>query len=229
MKNIFKILVLSLSLLLITGTVGDATELVPPNVELEGNANGIVYIPGDEPFLEFNGMIPGDKIKRRLVLSNKFTDSYEIFIRAERISEKEEYDLLEKLKMKIDYDNSTLHEGDATGQQSIATNVSLGKINPGESKELVAEVELDGKSTGNEYKNKSGEVKWIFTAVRTPDEDENTGGNTSNNNQSNNNSSNIDSSSKPPKTGDNGILGYLIVIASCFIVFKVINRKGRKA
>lgn len=227
MKNIFKILILSLSLLLITGTVGDAAELAPPNVELEGNANGIVYIPGDEPFLEFKGMVPGDKIKRRLVLSNKFTDSYEIFIRAERISEKEEYDLLEKLKMKIEYNNSTLHEGDATGEASIKENVSLGKINPGESKELVAEVELDGQSTGNEYKNKSGEVKWIFTAVRT--QDENTGENTSNNNQSNNNSSNIDSSSKPPKTGDNGILGYLIVIISCFIVFKVVNRKGRKA
>lgn len=225
MKNIFKILVLSLSLLLTTGTVGDAAELAPPNVELEGNAEGIVYIPGNEPFLEFKGMVPGDKIKRRLVLSNKFTDSYEIFIRAERISEKEEYDLLEKLKMKIEYDNSTLHEGDATGQQSIATNVSLGKINPGENKELVAEVELDGPSTGNEYKNKSGEVKWIFTAVRTPSEDESSGGD----DQSNNNSIGTNSSSKPPKTGDNGVLGYLIAIASCFIIFKVINRKGRKA
>lgn len=229
MKNIFKILIVSLSLLLITGTVGDAAELAPPNVELEGNADGIVYIPGDEPFLEFKGMVPGDRIKRRLVLSNKFTDSYEIFIRAERISEKEEYDLLEKLKMKIEYNNSTLHEGDATGAASIKENVSLGKINPGESKELVAEVELDGQSTGNEYKNKSGEVKWIFTAVRTPGEDKPTGEDTSNNNQSNNNPSGTNSSSKPPKTGDNGILVYLIVIASCFIVFKVINRKGRKA
>ncbi|MDU4912116.1 LPXTG cell wall anchor domain-containing protein [Clostridium baratii] len=229
MKNIFKILVISLSLLLITGTIGDAKEIAPPNVELQGNAEGIVYIPGDEPFLEFKGIVPGDKIKRRLVLSNKFTDSYEIFIRAERISEKEEYDLLEKLMMKIENNDGTLHEGDAIGEQSIKENVSLGKINPGESKELVAEVELDGKSTGNEYKNKFGEVKWIFTAVRTPSEDKATGGDTSNNNESNNNSSGINSSSKPPKTGDNGILGYLIVIASCFIVFKVINRKGRKA
>jgi len=224
MKNIFKILILSLSLLLITGTIGDAAELAPPNVELEGNANGIVYIPGNEPFLEFRGMVPGDKIKRRLVLSNKFTDSYEIFMRAERISEKEEYDLLEKLKMKIDHNDGNLHEGDATGEHSIKENVSLGKINPGESKELVAEVDLDGQSTGNEYKNKSGEVKWIFTAVRTPREDKPTGGTPPDNNQSNNNST-----SKPPQTGDNGILGYLIAIASCFIVFKVINRKGSKA
>lgn len=224
MKNIFKILILSLSLLLITGTIGDAAELAPPNVELEGNANGIVYIPGNEPFLEFRGMVPGDKIKRRLVLSNKFTDSYEIFMRAERINEKEEYDLLEKLKMKIDHNDGTLHEGDATGQHSIKENVSLGKINPGESKELVAEVDLDGESTGNEYKNKSGEVKWIFTAVRTPSGDETSGGTTPDNNQSNNNSS-----SKPPQTGDKGIFGYLIAIASCFAVFKVVNRKGRKA
>lgn len=229
MKNIFKILVISLSLLLITGTIGDAAELAPPNVELQGNADGIVFIPGNEPFLEFKGMVPGDKIKRSMVLSNKFTDSYEIFIRAERINEKEEYDLLEKLKMKIEYANSTLHEGDATGYESIKENVSLGKVNPGESKELVAEVELDGPSTGNEYKNKSGEVKWIFTAVRTPSEDEPNGGTTPDNNQSNNNSSNIDSSSKPPKTGDKGIFGYLIAIASCFVIFKVINRKGRKA
>ncbi|MBM7833051.1 LPXTG cell wall anchor domain-containing protein [Clostridium sardiniense] len=220
MKNIFKILILSLSLLLITGTIGDAAELAPPNVELEGNANGIVYIPGNEPFLEFRGMVPGDKIKRRLVLSNKFTDSYEIFMRAERISEKEEYDLLEKLKMKIDRNDGNLHEGDATGEHSIKENVSLGKINPGESKELVAEVDLDGQSTGNEYKNKSGEVKWIFTAVRTKP----TGRIPQDNNQSNNNST-----SKPAQTGDNGILGYLIAIVSCFIVFKVINRKGRKA
>lgn len=224
MKNIFKILVVSLSLLLMTGTVGDAAELAPPNVELQGNADGIVYIPGNEPFLEFKGMVPGDKIKRSMVLSNKFTDSYEIFIRAERINEKEEYDLLEKLNMKIEYDNSTLHEGDATGEQSIKENVSLGKINPGESKKLVAEVELDGQSTGNEYKNKSGDVKWIFTAVRTPSEDKPTGGTPPDNNQSNNNSS-----SKPPKTGDKGIFGYLIAIASCFVVFKVVNRKGSKA
>lgn len=210
MKNIFKILVLSLSLLLITGTVGDAAELAPPNVELEGNADGIVYIPGDEPFLEFKGMVPGDRIKRRLVLSNKFTDSYEVFIRAERISEKEEYDLLEKLKMKISYNNSLLHDGNATGWESIKENISLGKIAPGESKELVAEVELDGPSTGNEYKDKRGEVNWIFTAVRIPSED------------------NL-MPSNPPKTGDDGVLGYISVSALCFIIFKVINRKGKKA
>ena len=68
-----------------------------------------------------------------------------------------------------------------------------------------------------------------FEEGATQGEDENTGGNTSNNNQSNNNLSGTNSSSKPPKTGDNGILGYLIFIISCFVVLKVVNRKGSKA
>lgn len=244
MKNIFRVLMVSLSLLLLTGIKGEARELAPPNVELQGNAEGIVFIPGNEQFLKFHGMLPGDRIKRRLILTNEYTDSYEIFIRAERVSEREEYDLLEKLNMRIKYEDDTLHEGDATGAKSIKEDVSLGVIKPGESRELFAEVELDGASTGNEYKNKYGEVKWIFTAVRIPSENENIGGqpsedNTQNNNNSNNNnlnnngtnnnSSNNNSSTTPPKTGDSGILKYLILIITGIIAFKVINRKGSRA
>ncbi|MDU4910920.1 LPXTG cell wall anchor domain-containing protein [Clostridium baratii] len=210
MKKIINIVMLSVALLLIAGTRGDAKEFVSSNVKLEGNANGIVYLPGDEPFLELKNMVPGDNIKRRLILSNEFTDSYEIFIRAERITEKEENDLLEKLKMKIIYNNSLLHDGNATGWESIKENTSLGKIAPGESKELVAEVKLDGPSTGNEYKGKRGEVNWVFTAVRIPSED------------------NV-MPSNPPKTGDDGVLGYLRVIILCLIAIRVINRKGKKA
>lgn len=210
MKKIINIVMLSVALLLIAGTRGDAKEFVSSNVKLEGNANGIVYLPGDEPFLELKNMVPGDNIKRRLILSNEFTDSYEIFIRAERITAKEENDLLEKLKMKISYNNSLLHDGNATGWKSIKENTSLGKIRPGETKELVAEVNLDGESTGNEYKGKSGEVNWIFTAVRiTSDGDI--------------------LPSNPPKTGDDGVLGYIRVIILSLIVIRVINRKGKKA
>ncbi|MGU8488178.1 LPXTG cell wall anchor domain-containing protein, partial [Clostridium perfringens] len=109
-----------------------------------GNADGIVYIPGNEPFLEAKNMVPGDNLKRTLILSNKFNDTYEIFLRAERVTPKEEYDLLEKLNLKIDYNNNLLYSGNATGEPDLEGNISLGKINPGESKELVAEVSLDG-------------------------------------------------------------------------------------
>lgn len=210
MKKVINIVMLSLALLLIAGTRGDAKEFASPNVKLKGSANGIVYLPGDEPFLELKNMVPGDNIKRRLILSNEFTDSYEIFIRAERVTEKEENDLLEKLKLKISYNNALLHDGNATGWESLKENKSLGKIRPGETKELVAEVSLDGASTGNEYKDKSGEVNWIFTAVRIPSDGDIL-------------------PSNPPKTGDDGVLGHLRVIILCLIVIIVINRKGKKA
>lgn len=224
MKRLAKVFLLSISLLLMMNTVGDAKELAPPNVELLGNANGIVFIPGDKPFLEFNNMLPGDKVKRKLIIENKFTDSYEIYLRAERVSPKEEFDLLEKLNMTVKYEDETIHHGDALGEQSLKENILIGTVNPNEKKELIAEVELDGESTGNEYKNKKGEVKWVFTAVRKPAPPG--GSNGSNQGQAGgsigSNSSDVATS---PKTGDEGILKYLILLLMCIIGFKVINKK----
>ncbi|XZJ71257.1 LPXTG cell wall anchor domain-containing protein (plasmid) [Clostridium perfringens] len=199
---------LSLALLLITGTEGYARSFAYPNVELEGNADGIVYIPGNEPFLEAKNMVPGDNLKRTLILSNKFNDTYEIFLRAERVTPKEEYDLLEKLNLKIDYNNNLLYSGNATGEPDLEGNISLGKINPGESKELVAEVSLDGPTTGNEYKGKKGDVNWIFTAIRIPSEESN---------------QNI----TVPKTGDSGVLVYLVISIICLILLLLSNRKEK--
>ena len=202
MRKVINVFMLSLALLLITGTEGYA------NVELEGNADGIVYIPGNEPFLEAKNMVPGDNLKRTLILSNKFNDTYEIFLRAERVTPKEEYDLLEKLNLKIDYNNNLLYSGNATGEPDLEGNISLGKINPGESKELVAEVSLDGPTTGNEYKGKKGDVNWIFTAIRIPSEESN---------------QNI----TVPKTGDSGVLVYLVISIICLILLLLSNRKEK--
>ena len=61
MKIFSKAFIVAFSLLSIITIKGDALEKAPPNVELEGNANGIVYIPGDEPFLLGEEMVPGDQ------------------------------------------------------------------------------------------------------------------------------------------------------------------------
>ncbi|WP_415329953.1 LPXTG cell wall anchor domain-containing protein [Clostridium perfringens] len=208
MRKVINVFMLSLALLLITGTLGYARSFAYPNVELEGNADGIVYIPGNEPFLEAKNMVPGDNLKRTLILNNKFNDTYEIFLRAERVTQKEDDDLLEKLKLKIDYNNNLLYSGNATGEPELEENISLGKVNPGESKELVAEVSLDGPTTGNEYKGKKGDVNWIFTAIRIPSEESN---------------QNI----TVPKTGDSGVLVYLVISIICLILLLLSNRKEK--
>ncbi|SDP68109.1 hypothetical protein [Clostridium gasigenes] len=132
-------------------------------------------------------MLPGDNITRQMVIENDYDYPYEIFLKAERVTPKEEYDLLEKLHLKINYNDKSIYNGIIIDENVLVDNISLGVINPGENKILIGEVELEGSTIGNEYKNKYGEIKWIFTAVRK------------------------ETSIKTPYTGDEGILPYVIV------------------
>lgn len=167
MRGFLKKILLTVSLLsIITMQVG-ANILPPPNVELLGDASGLVHIPSDDLFLYYPNMIPGDSIKQTLEVKNKYDYPYKLFMKAKRVSPKEEYDLLEKLELKITYKGETIYEGPTSGKNKLVEDISLGIFEPGQEEELVAEVKLDGPSTGNEYKNKYAEVDWIFTAVRS--------------------------------------------------------------
>lgn len=172
MKFKKRILLLSLGLIIsfIISTNALARDKLATNVTLEGNANGIVYIPGEEPFLYFSDMIPGDSIERKMKINNKEEKAYKLYMRAERVSLKEEYDLLEKINLEISYNNEVIYNGTASGEEKLSDNIYLGIVNPGEEYELNALAILDGKSSDNNYKNKSGEVKWIFTAERSEEE-----------------------------------------------------------
>lgn len=166
MKNLKKSFLFTVVFLLIICKPGVASTFATPNVELEGNANGIVFIQSDEPFLWSDNILPGDKLERSILLNNKHKDSYKIFMRAERINKKESYDLLEKIKLKIIYDGTCIYNGFVSGRNGLENNVYLGEVKPGESKKLEAFAELPGKEIGNEYKNKKAQVDWIFTAVK---------------------------------------------------------------
>lgn len=160
-----KVIMCTLGLVLTTSMYAYAAPSTPDNVRLEGNSEGIVFIPGDEPFLIKDGMVPGDEVSRQMVIDNEYDVEYEVFMRAERVSEKEEYDLLNKIELTIYYKDELIYNGPASGEDGLSKNISLGKFKPGEEADLYAEVKLDGPSTGNEYKNKYAQVDWIFTAT----------------------------------------------------------------
>lgn len=200
MKGFIKTVLITLSLLLIISIKGEASTLTPPNVQLLGNADGLVHISNTEDmFLYRYNMLPGDSVERTLEIKNQYEDSYELFLRAERVSEKEEYDLLDKLDLKITFDDKVIYVGPTSGEYKITDNISLGTFKPGEEATLFAKVELDGPSTGNEYKNKFAQVNWIFTAVRKDSND-----NTSTDKPSNSNkpSTNKPSTNKPTNNGE---------------------------
>lgn len=161
---LFALLLISIVLL-----NGDIAFAIPPNVELEGNADGIVFIDGDKPFLVKYDMMPGDVIQRKIVLNNKHEDSYKVYLKAKRITPEEKYDLLNKIDLELFYNGEEFYKGPISGEDGLIHDVYLGTINPRESKVLDAKAEFDGKEIGNEYKNKYAEVEWIFTAIKVPD------------------------------------------------------------
>lgn len=192
--------------LLIFTNKGGATELLPLDVKLIGDARGLVSIPENQPFLQSDNMLPGDVVERNMIIENKYDYPYEVFLRAERVTEKEKYDLLEKLNLSLVYNGKIIYEGPVSGDKGLSNNISLGVVKPGESKILNGKVELDGRATGNEYKNKYGRVDWIFTASRT---------------EANNSKENR------PYTGDTGVALYVILalVSSGALVVLLKNKK----
>lgn len=214
MKSIIKTLLLFLIIFSTITVKGEATEVLPSNVRLEGNSNGIVFISGDEPFLYKENMLPGDTVSRKMILKNNYTDSYFIYLKGERISKEEPYDLLDKIYVNIMYDNKSIYNDKILGKNEESRQIPLGLIKPGEEKHLTAIATLDGDTIGNEYKNKKVEVNWIFTAVRIPDK--------------NDNSTNIYYKLKKyinkvlPKTGYESeyLFGAIIIVVGIYLVIK---------
>lgn len=241
MKNfIRKILVVTSLLSIITTIKVDADTLAPPNVQLLGNANELVYIPDDDLFLQHPNMIPGDYIRRTLEIKNKHKYPYELFLRAERVSPKEEYDLLDKLDLKISYKDEVIYDEAVNGEEKLTKGISLGVFNPGQEENLIAEVKLDGASTGNQYKNKSAQIDWIFTAVRSEDESHDNDKETADKSDKTNNTNKTDESpnnlesdeddmlSESPKTGEDGIFIY-VILGITSILLLLMSRKNKNS
>lgn len=207
-KSTVKVIAIALSLLSIIGIKGEALVKSPPNVQLIGEAEGLVHIPNDDIFLFSENMLPGDSIIRTLEIKNNYSENYELFMRAERVSPREEFDLLEVLTLKIIYKNKVIYDGPLEGRDGLSKNISLGTFKPGDEEFLLAEVNLDGPSIGNEYKNKFAQVDWIFTATR---DTEGGGG------------------EELPHTGDKGILGYGILAGVAVIFLLLIKGTDKKS
>ncbi|MDU1313712.1 MAG: LPXTG cell wall anchor domain-containing protein [Clostridium septicum] len=210
MKKISKVFIITLLTFSMITIKGFAIDNKVSNVELVGNANGLVFIPGNEPFLYSDNIVPGDKIKRTIVIKNNHEDSYELFMKAERGIPKEEFDLLNKLNLKVTYKDEVIYEGPASGEDSLSNNISLGVFNSGDKEDLVAEVEFDGPSIGNEFKDKSAEVNWIFTAVKEVKEEIE-------------NKPNLGIGS--PNTGDKGISLYVVLFLTSMLALIKLNKK----
>ena len=221
MKGFIRKILLSVSLLLIMNIQVGAVTLPPPNVQLLGDADGLVNLGEDNMFLYFDNMTPGDSVVGTIEIKNEYEYPYELFFRANRVSETEKYDLLNKLDLKITYKDKVIYAGPTSGENKLTDDISLGIFQPNQKELLTAEVSLDGPSTGNEYKNKTAEVNWIFTALRSNEVDINPEIN------SDIKPDNKPSSTKPIKTGDNSMIVFVILGLVSILVILLSSRKKK--
>jgi len=138
-------------------------------VKLNGKSSGIVLMPDGGRLFDLENLNPGDVVTRTLKIRNASSESFYLFMRAERTGERlDGPDLLKQLKLIVTYEGKIIYQGSATGDggeyANMTRNIFIGKFNPKDSRELVVQIELPGPKTGNEFQNKTCEVKWIFTA-----------------------------------------------------------------
>lgn len=137
------------------------------DLELIGTELGLEVIPSDTKLFDLNRLSPGDTEEAKLTIQNNYIASFQLYMRAERISHIPlvgDPDLFNQLDLTVELRGDVIYSGKM--KDFATTNIYLGEFAPGDIEDLVAIIHLPGPETGNEFQGKSLEFRWIFTAQR---------------------------------------------------------------
>ena len=133
------------------------------------NASQFLFNPeGGDLFKNFKGVMPGDVLTQNIVISNKQEKrNVTLYLRAE--IDKKYKTFLDNIEIEIlltrgeNGKPEVLSKNKASEPGALATNVCLGTYKPGENGMLTVNLTVD-KKMGNEFKNQTGVIEWIFSA-----------------------------------------------------------------
>lgn len=131
------------------------------DLELVGEAAGLVLIPPKGKLFELKNMEPGDSRTATLAIKNSHHTWYDLWMEAEE-TVTGGAGLLEAMELSVACRGRELHRGPAGAL--LSKKIWLGRFYPGEKGELEVTVHLPGPETGNAYQGKSAGIKWIFSA-----------------------------------------------------------------
>lgn len=157
------------------------------NVSFLNEADKFITLPGEDLFLNFKGLMPGDDAEQQVKVSNKDKDDIYLYMYADQTS-------LEKFKSESDkdisdelinactitvtatYDDGTsevIYEGPVKGQSSeydmtIPDSIYLGEYRQDE--EATLDVKLHVPEEWN-VGNVEGKIDWIFDCMKLDDQD----------------------------------------------------------
>lgn len=143
------------------------TEILPPTIQLIGDAKELAFTETGEPgFLYTDKFLPGETLERTLTIRNVKNVPFRLSFELERSSDViPEIDLFDQLNISI-YDNDTkefLCEGPI---ENCDDRQFYALLQPGDVRSLTMTVTFN-KEAGNEYQNKTGQFDWIFDAIVT--------------------------------------------------------------
>lgn len=139
------------------------------------------FSQGNDLFLGFKGLAPGDKRSQVINVTNSYNDEIEVFIRAAQVNQdatgqelQKVNDLLQKYATITVRNNSgqTLYNGaiwgnyttDPVGNNSMKNDISLGKLAASGSTDITVDLELD-PTIENDYQDLAGNISWVIRAT----------------------------------------------------------------
>lgn len=135
------------------------------NITYQGGAEAFVIVPdGKDLFQNFKGVMPGDSITQKVIVSNTVTSSggVRIYLRAETGEETAE-GFLEQMALTVMEGSQVLSEASANQPGGLTENILLGEFH--EKGQIQMDLSLTVPITmGNEFQDAAGTIHWIFTA-----------------------------------------------------------------
>lgn len=139
------------------------------SVTYESNADRFVFIPDNDLFENFKGVMPGDTLSQQITVKNAASNGIKvnIYLRAESVNQ--EYQaFLSQMRLKVVQDGSSvLFDAAADLQNGLATNVCLGTFYSGADVKLSVSLVVPNEM-GNMFQDSKGMIRWVFTAEELP-------------------------------------------------------------
>ena len=122
----------------------------------------------DDLFSNIGVFMPGDVVSDTLKIENKNSNSMELFFKSIPLSEdnyelKEDYELLNRIGLKIEYNSKSIYDGSLIGTD-LQNIISLGKFNSSESGEFKFTLNFPS-DLKNEFNMTQTKVKWYFAVT----------------------------------------------------------------
>lgn len=159
--------------LVIVLMAGQAALAADAKVTYESNANKFVFLPDNDLFQNFKGVMPGDTLTQDIRVKNAKAKRMKvrIYLRAEPVGDQYR-DFLEQMTLKVVQDgDSELFSAAADRQDGLTDDVCLGTFSSGADVDLRVSLTVP-LSMDNEFQDAEGIVNWVFTAKEIPDKPE---------------------------------------------------------